>query len=595
LARGSDLVLRGQYATMRSSFVSLRGGLLFSILLVYLLIVVNFQSWLDPFIIITALPAALAGIVLILFLTHTTLSVPAMMGAIMCMGVATANSILVIAFAKDVLERTGDPVEAALAAGETRFRPVLMTALAMIIGMVPMAMGLGEGGEQNAPRGDRRPDGGDGGNFDFRAGRIQPATPPAAAPRCALIVPRGSMIEEETKQENRKSRQAARMPLVFRLALLVLLAVVAALLYSTIHSGIRSRVQARAALAQATLDQAVPTVQVIRPRASSAAEELVLPGDAQAFVATPIFARVNGYLKKWYSDIGTRVKAGQLLAEIETPEIDQQLDQARADLATAQANYALALTTAERYQNLFKTQSVAKQDVDNKVGDMHAKKAIVDSATSNVRRLLEMQRFQKVYAPFDGVITARNIDIGALIDAGANTPGKELFDLAATDRLRVYVNVPQSYSRSATVGRAAQLALTEMPGRSFSGRIVRTAEAIDPASRTLLTEVDVDNPTGELLPGAFVSVHFHLDSKAGAVVLPVNTLIFRSAGLQVGVVRDGKAILVPVVLGRDFGNTVEVASGVTTADLVIENPSDSLISGTTVRVAAGAPAAKGER
>ena len=403
------------------------------------------------------------------------------------------------------------------------------------------------------------------------------------------------MIEEETKQENRKSRQAARMPLVFRLALLVLLAVVAALLYSTIHSGIRSRVQARAALAQATLDQAVPTVQVIRPRASSAAEELVLPGDAQAFVATPIFARVNGYLKKWYSDIGTRVKAGQLLAEIETPEIDQQLDQARADLATAQANYALALTTAERYQNLFKTQSVAKQDVDNKVGDMHAKKAIVDSATSNVRRLLEMQRFQKVYAPFDGVITARNIDIGALIDAGANTPGKELFDLAATDRLRVYVNVPQSYSRSATVGRAAQLALTEMPGRSFSGRIVRTAEAIDPASRTLLTEVDVDNPTGELLPGAFVSVHFHLDSKAGAVVLPVNTLIFRSAGLQVGVVRDGKAILVPVVLGRDFGNTVEVASGVTTADLVIENPSDSLISGTTVRVAAGAPVAKGER
>jgi RND family efflux transporter MFP subunit len=403
------------------------------------------------------------------------------------------------------------------------------------------------------------------------------------------------MIEEETRQGNRKGRQAARLPLVVRLALLVLMAVGAALLYSAIRSGIRSRVRALTALAQATLDMAVPSVQVIHPQPSSAAEELVLPGDAQAFVATPIFARVNGYLKKWYCDIGTHVKAGQLLAEIETPEIDQQLDQARADLATAQANYALALTTADRYQNLLKTQSVARQDVDNKVGDMHAKKAIVDSATSNVRRLAETQRFQKVYAPFEGVITARNIDLGALIDAGANTPGKEMFDLAATDRLRVYVNVPQSYSRSATVGRPAQLTVAELPGRTFTGRIVRTAEAIDPASRTLLTEVDVNNPTGELLPGAFVSVHFHLDAKAGAVVLPVNTLIFRSDGLQVAVVRDGKAVLVPVVLGRDFGNTVEIASGAIAADLVIENPSDSLISGTAVRAVAAAPAAKGDR
>ena len=399
------------------------------------------------------------------------------------------------------------------------------------------------------------------------------------------------MIEEETKQGNRAGRKAAaRMPLVFRLALLLLVAIGAAALYSAIRSGIRARVQAQAALAQETLDLAVPTVQGIHPQPSSAAEELVLPGNAQAFVATPIFARVNGYLKKWYCDIGTHVKAGQLLADIETPEIDQQLDQARADVATAQANYALALITAERYQNLFKTMSVAKQDVDNKVGDMQSKKTVVDSASSNLRRLQEMQRFQKVYAPFEGVITARNIDIGALIDAGANSPGKEMFDLAATSRLRVYVNVPQSNSRSATVGRPAQLTLAEMPGRIFTGQIVRTAEAIDPASRTLLTEVDVDNPTGELLPGAFVSVHFHLGSRPGAVVLPVNTLIFRTEGLQVAVVRDGKAVLVPVTLGRDFGNTVEVASGVTTADLVIENPSDSLVSGTAVRVAAAAPA-----
>ncbi len=264
------------------------------------------------------------------------------------------------------------------------------------------------------------------------------------------------MIEEETKQGNRAGRKAAaRMPLVFRLALLLLVAIGAAALYSAIRSGIRARVQAQAALAQETLDLAVPTVQGIHPQPSSAAEELVLPGNAQAFVATPIFARVNGYLKKWYCDIGTHVKAGQLLADIETPEIDQQLDQARADVATAQANYALALITAERYQNLFKTLSVAKQDVDNKVGDMQSKKTVVDSANSNLRRLQETQRFQKVYAPFEGVITARNIDIGALIDAGANSPGKEMFDLAATSRLRVYVNVPQSNSRSATVGRPA--------------------------------------------------------------------------------------------------------------------------------------------
>jgi RND family efflux transporter MFP subunit len=395
------------------------------------------------------------------------------------------------------------------------------------------------------------------------------------------------MTTEETKEPNQTSRTAAAAPRlsIFSRVLLVLILVAgAAALYSAIHSGIQSRVRADAVLKQETLDMAVPTVEVVHPQPSSAAEELVLPGNMQPFVATPIFARVNGYLKKWYYDIGARVKAGQLLAEIETPETDQQLDQARADLATAQANHRLAQITADRYQNLLKTESVAKQDVDNKVGDLQARKAIVDSATSNVRRLEEMQRFQKVYAPFDGVITARNIDIGALIDAGANSPGKEMFDLAATDRLRVYVNVPQVYSRSATVGKPAELTLTELPGRIFSGQIVRTADAIDPASRTLLTEVDVDNPAGELLPGAFVSVHFHLGSKPGAVILPVNALIFRSAGLQVAVIRNGRAVLVPVTMGRDFGNTVELASGVSAADLVIENPSDSLTSGTPVRV-----------
>lgn len=379
-----------------------------------------------------------------------------------------------------------------------------------------------------------------------------------------------------------------RLSTGFRLAIaLVLLGIAAAVGY-VVTTGIAARVKAATSLKQQTLDMAVPTVTVIHPRRGAAAEEVVLPGNAQAYIATPIYARTSGYLKVWSFDIGARVKAGQLLAEIETPEIDRQLDQARADLATARANLDLSQTTAARYQALFQSDSVAKQDVDDKVGDLQAKKAMVDSAAFNVRRLEETQRFQKVYAPFDGVITARNVDIGALINAGANTPGKGLFDIAATGRLRVYVNVPQAYSREVRPGGAADLTLAEFAGRRFPGRIMRTADSIDPVSRTLLTEVDVDNPKGELLPGAFLSVHFKLGSRGGAVIVPVNALIFRSEGMRVAVARGNKAELVPVTIGRDYGTEVEVLSGVTPQDEIIENPSDSLTSGTEVRPAKAA-------
>jgi RND family efflux transporter MFP subunit len=379
--------------------------------------------------------------------------------------------------------------------------------------------------------------------------------------------------------------QTPRLSMAARLVIVVLAVAGAVGLGMAIRTGLASRVRADASLKRETQDAAVASVSVVHPKPSTAAEELTLPGNMQAFVATPIFARASGYLKKWYFDIGAHVKSGDLLAEIETPEIDRQLDQGRADLATSEANLHLAETTAERYQSLLKTESVARQDVEDKVGDLQAKRAIVDSATYNVKRLEEAQRFQKVYAPFDGAITARNVDTGALIDAGANAPGKELFDLAATDRLRVYVAVPQSYSRAATPGRPADLTLAEFPGRHFKGAIARTADSIDPASRTLLTEVDVDNATGELLPGAYVSVHFQLGAQTPAVILPANTLIFRSEGLRVAVVRDGRAELRPVTPGRDFGNEIEVVSGVTAQDAVIENPSDSLTSGTPVRVA----------
>jgi len=306
----------------------------------------------------------------------------------------------------------------------------------------------------------------------------------------------------------------------------------------------------------------------------------------QAFIDSPIYARTNGYLKSWNADIGARVKAGELLAEIETPEVDQQLDQARADLNTARANAHLSEITAARYMDLLKTDSVSKQDVDNAVGDNEAKKAMVTSAESNVRRLEQLQSFEKIYAPFDGVITARNTDIGHLIDSGASGgAATELFHIAAIKKLRVYVNVPQQESVGVHAGLAAELTLPQFPGRQFQGTLVRTADAIDPSTRTLLIEVDVNNAGGELLPGDYTEVHLKIPSAAPAFILPVNTLIFRTAGLQVATVVNGdKAALIPIVLGRDFGSEVEVVSGLKEDDLVIENPPDSLVDGERVRV-----------
>ena len=363
----------------------------------------------------------------------------------------------------------------------------------------------------------------------------------------------------------------------------IALAVVAAV----VIAGIVPRLRAKDALAAETDENAIPTVNVMHPKLGAPQNEIVLPGNIEAFNDSPIYARTDGYLKKWYVDIGAHVKAGQLLAEIETPEVDQQLDQARADLNTAQANLELSRITAERYQGLAQSDSVSKQDVDNATSDFAAKKAMVASAQSNVGRLEQLQSFEKIYAPFDGVITARNTDIGHLINSGAGSPATELFHIAAVQTLRVYVNVPQQYSPAAKPGLAADLTLQEFPGRRFPGTLVRTADSIDLASRTLLVEVDVNNRTGELLPGAYVQVHLKVPSGAPAFILPVSALIFRSDGLQVGTVPNGgnKAQLVNITLGRDMGNEVEVVSGLEADDLVIVNPPDSLISGEQVRVA----------
>ena len=363
--------------------------------------------------------------------------------------------------------------------------------------------------------------------------------------------------------------------------ILILVLIIVALV---VIGGILPRMHASAEVKKETNTLAVPTVIVMKPKAGNASQEVVLPGNMQAFTDAPIYARTNGYLTKWYYDIGSRVKQGDLLAIIITPEIEQQLTQAKADLNTAEANFSLSGLTEQRYQDLKSSDAVSKQDVDNAHGDFESKKAQVASAQANVKRLEDLQSFTRVYAPFDGVITARNTDIGQLIDSGS-APSRELFHIAAINTLRVFINVPQQYSVAAKPGLMADLTLAQFPGRTFQGKLVRTANAIDLATRTLLVEVDVDNKSGELLPGAYVQVHLKTASPVQASVVPVSALIFRSAGLQVGVVgSDNKAKLVNITLGRDFGNEVEVVTGLNGDEQVIVNPPDSLVDGEQVQI-----------
>ena len=366
---------------------------------------------------------------------------------------------------------------------------------------------------------------------------------------------------------------------------ILVLAVVTAVLL--VIFGILPRIQARTALRQETARMAVATVAVVQPKHTAPSQEIVLPANVQAFADAPIDARTNGYLKRWYVDIGGHVKAGQLLAEIDTPEVTQQLRQTLADLGTAQANLNLSKITADRYAGLLKTDSVSKQESDNAAGDYEAKQAALQSAQANVKRLEELQSFQRIYAPFSGVITARNTDVGALINSGS-TGGNanELFHIAQPDKLRVYVSVPQVYSQAAKPGLTADLTLAEFPGRRFQGKLVRTANAIDPTSRTLLVEIAVDNPTGQLFTGSYAEVHFKLPTPTSSLILPVNTLLFRSEGLRIATVGpDQKVQLKQITIGHDFGSEVEVVAGLNGNENVIVNPPDSVIDGQTVQIA----------
>jgi RND family efflux transporter MFP subunit len=362
--------------------------------------------------------------------------------------------------------------------------------------------------------------------------------------------------------------------------------VIAAVFAGLLVSGILQRVHTSAALRAETADMAVATVAVVSPERAAPSEEIVLPGNVQPYVTAPIFSRTNGYLQVWYFDIGAHVKKGQLLAVIATPEVDQQLGQSRSNLSTADANLRLAEITKNRYQGLLRSNAVSQQDVDNAVGTYNANKSIVEADQANVKQLEALQSFEKIYAPFDGIITARNTDVGALVDSGSGGGVKtDLFHLSQVDRLRVYVNVPEEYSQATTSGLAAELTLSEFPGTTFMGTLVRTSEAINFETRTLLAEVDVTNPTGKLLSGSYAEVHFKVPGKISTYILPVDTLLFRKEGLRVAVVKDSKAQLLSVNPGRDFGDTIEIVSGLQGNESVMVSPPDSVVNGEKVQIA----------
>ena len=348
------------------------------------------------------------------------------------------------------------------------------------------------------------------------------------------------------------------------------------------------RVSERKALAAETVKLALPTVSVSSPSSEPGADELVLPAQLQAYTESPIYARTNGYLLRWYKDIGARVKKGDLLVDIDTPEIDQELSQARATREQIAAQLELAKTSADRWINLRKTDSVSQQEADQETNAYKQSQANLAASEANVRRLEQLESFKHIYAPFSGVITQRNTDVGALINAGASGQ-KGLFDLAQVDPLRVYVSVPQSYSPSVRPGMPAYIQLDEYPGKKFSGKVARSADAIDPGTRTLLTEVDVENRDGKLLPGAYAQVHFAVPVQTVRISVPVNALLFRAEGPRVAVVGpDDKIQLRSVIIGRDFGTKLEILGGLDNKDRIVVNPADSLEDGQQVRTTSSA-------
>jgi membrane fusion protein, multidrug efflux system len=368
------------------------------------------------------------------------------------------------------------------------------------------------------------------------------------------------------------------------------LAIVAILLFVLILGGgitMLSHMTHDRALAKETELETIPTVAVVYPEKEKQDEELLLPGSLLAYVESPIYARTNGYLIRWYKDIGSHVNKGELLAKIDTPEVDQELNQARATQQQTQAAMELAKISSERWERLRNTDSVSAQEADQQTSGYKQAQANLAAAQANVHRLEQLEGFKEVYAPFTGVLTRRLVDPGALINAGDGGVGRELFDLARVDPLRVFTSVPQAYSPFIKVGEKTFITLQEMPGQKFVASVARTADAIDPNTRTLLTEVDVPNPDNRLLPGSFGEVHFKVGNNVDKVTVPVNAMLFRSQGAQVAVVGpDNKIQLRQINIGRDFGTSLEILGGVSPTDRVVINPPDSLEDGQQVNVSA---------
>jgi multidrug efflux system membrane fusion protein len=390
---------------------------------------------------------------------------------------------------------------------------------------------------------------------------------------------------EDVEVQSEPNRQASQSPRPRKHRGYLIAIALGIVFLITAVVGLMTRFSERKALANETETLAVATVSVVHPKAEPPQEELVLPSTLQAFTESPIYARTNGYLKKWYKDIGSTVHQGELLADIETPEIDQELLQARAARDQSTAQLEIAQTSAKRWETLQKMDAVAQQETDERSSSFTQAKANLAAAEANVHRLEQLESFKHIYAPFSGVLTRRNIDIGALINAGNNGPNQQLFNIARIDPIRVYVNVPEIYAPSVHPGVKSKIELTSVSGKEFSGNVVRTAESIDPSTRTLLTEIDVPNPKGELLPGAYAQVHFALNVQVPLLSVPVNALLFRAEGIRAAVVdANGQVQLKPVSIGRDYGREVEVLSGVEASDLLVLNPADSLESGEKVSV-----------
>lgn len=386
---------------------------------------------------------------------------------------------------------------------------------------------------------------------------------------------------EERDRQHEQHRQTRKRGFLLAAILAFIFIVIAVV-------GISLRLSERRALARETEEIAVPSVEVVHPAVEPPQSELELPSTLQAYIESPIYARTTGYLARWYKDMGSRVTKGELLAEIETPEVDQELMQARAARDQALEQLKLAQTSAKRWEDLQKMDAVTQQETDERSSSFTQGEANLNAATANVRRLEQLESFKHIYAPFSGVLTTRNTDIGALVNAGNGGPAQELFIIAQIDPIRIYVNVPEADSPSIHKGVQADIRVPELIGQRFTGSVVRTADAIDPATRTLNTEIDVPNPKGRLLPGSYAQVHFALKEQVQRLTVPANALLFRAEGTRAAVVGpESKVQLRPVVIGRDFGNTVEILSGLEQSDAVVLSPSDSLEDGQVVHIAQG--------